>query len=219
MKTLELSRKYYDWMVELRRDFHKHPEESFKEFRTSQKIKEELNNMGIEVMSIGDTGVVGLLRGKEGGKVVALRADIDALSVNEETGLPYSSEEPGMMHACGHDFHASMLLGAAKILSEIKDEIQGSVKFIFQPAEEVAGGAKSMIQGGALENPKVDMIFGMHIWSDIPVGQVSLQSGPIMASADVWSITIKGKSCHGSSPWQGVDAITCATAVLQDFIL
>ncbi|KAJ48973.1 amidohydrolase [Clostridium tetanomorphum] len=215
MKTLELSRKYYDWMVELRRDFHKHPEESFKEFRTSQKIKEELNNMGIEVMSIGDTGVVGLLRGKEGGKVVALRADIDALSVNEETGLPYSSEEPGMMHACGHDFHASMLLGAAKILSEIKDEIQGSVKFIFQPAEEVAGGAKSMIQGGALENPKVDMIFGMHIWSDIPVGQVSLQSGPIMASADVWSITIKGKSCHGSSPWQGVDAITCATAVLQ----
>lgn len=147
--------------------------------------------------------------------MVALRADIDALSVNEETGLPYSSEEPGMMHACGHDFHASMLLGAAKILSEIKDEIQGSVKFIFQPAEEVAGGAKSMIQGGALENPKVDMIFGMHIWSDIPVGQVSLQSGPIMASADVWSITIKGKSCHGSSPWQGVDAITCATAVLQ----
>lgn len=215
MRTLELAKEYYSWMVDLRRDFHRHPEPSFKEYRTSKRIKEELENMGLEVTTIGETGVVGLLKGEKEGKVVALRADIDALSVNEETGLEFSSEVPGMMHACGHDFHASMLLGAAKILSQMKSEINGSVKFIFQPAEEVANGAKKMIEGGVLENPKVDMIFGMHIWSDIPVGKVSLQPGPIMASGDVWNITIKGKSCHGSSPWQGVDAITCATAVLQ----
>ncbi|PRR78294.1 putative hydrolase YxeP [Clostridium liquoris] len=215
MKTLELAKEYYSWMVDLRRDFHRHPEPSFKEYRTSKRIKEELENMGLEVTTIGGTGVVGLLKGEKEGKVVALRADIDALSVNEETGLEFSSEVPGMMHACGHDFHAAMLLGAAKILSEMKSELNGSVKFIFQPAEEVAKGAKKMIEGGVLENPKVDMIFGMHIWSDIPVGKVSLQPGPIMASGDVWNITIKGKSCHGSSPWQGVDAITCATAVLQ----
>lgn len=215
MKTLELAKKYHSWMVDLRRDFHRHPEPSFQEYRTSKRIKQELESMGLEVTTIGETGVVGLLKGEKEGKVVALRADIDALSVNEETGLEFSSEVPGMMHACGHDCHAAMLLGAAKVLSEMKSEIKGSIKFIFQPAEEVANGAKKMIEGGVLENPKVDMIFGMHIWSDIPVGKVSLQPGPIMASGDVWNITIKGKSCHGSSPWQGVDAITCATAVLQ----
>ncbi|WP_027624246.1 M20 metallopeptidase family protein [Clostridium lundense] len=217
MKTLELANKYYNWMVELRRDFHRHPEPSFKEYRTSKRIKEELEKMGLQATTIGETGVVALLKGDKEGKVVALRADIDALSVNEETGLEFSSEVPGMMHACGHDCHAAMLLGAAKVLSEMKSELNGTVKFIFQPAEEMGSGAKKMVKEGVLENPKVDMIFGMHIWSDVPVGQVSLQPGPIMASGDVWKLTIKGKSCHGSSPWQGVDAITCATAVLQGF--
>ncbi|WP_097026420.1 M20 metallopeptidase family protein [Clostridium peptidivorans] len=215
MKTLDLAKENYEWMVDLRRDFHRHPEASFEEFRTTDKIEEELKKMGIETLRVTKTGVVGLLKGAKEGKVVALRADIDALSVNEETGLPYSSEAPGLMHACGHDCHAATLLGAAKVLSTMKDELQGTVKFIFQPAEEVAGGAKAMIEGGVLENPKVDMIFGMHIWSDVPTGQVALQPGPVMASADTFDLTITGKSAHGSSPWQGVDALTCATAVVQ----
>ncbi|MBU5269163.1 amidohydrolase [Clostridium sporogenes] len=215
MKTLDLAKKYHNWMVEVRRDFHMHPEASFEEHKTSERIKKELENMGIQVSNVAGTGVVGILKGKEDGKVVALRADIDALSVNEETDLPYSSKVPGMMHACGHDAHASMLLGAAKVLSELKDEIKGTVKFIFQPAEEIANGAKTMIKEGALENPKVDGIFGMHIWSDVKVGQVAIDEGAVMASGDVWELTIKGKSCHGSSPWQGVDAITCAAAVIQ----
>ncbi|MEW9096612.1 MAG: amidohydrolase [Clostridiaceae bacterium] len=215
MKTLELAKKYYDWMVDIRRDFHMHPEASLSEFRTSKRIREELEKMGIEVYSPCETGVLGILKGKGEGKVVALRADIDALSVNEETGLSYSSQTPGMMHACGHDAHAAMLLGAAKVLAEMKEEINGTIKFIFQPAEEVAKGAKNMIEGGVLENPKVDMIFGMHIWTDIFAGQGSIQAGPMMASGDVWKLIIKGKSCHGSSPWQGVDAITCMTAILN----
>lgn len=215
MKTLDLAKKYHNWMVEVRRDFHMHPEASFEEHKTSERIKKELENMGLQVSNVAGTGVVGILKGKEDGKVVALRADIDALSVNEETDLPYSSKVPGMMHACGHDAHASMLLGAAKVLSELKDEIKGTVKFIFQPAEEIASGAKTMIKEGVLENPKVDGIFGMHIWSDVKVGQVAIDEGAVMASGDVWELTIKGKSCHGSSPWQGVDAITCAAAVIQ----
>ncbi|GAA0729016.1 M20 family metallopeptidase [Clostridium malenominatum] len=217
MKTLESAKKYYDWMVDIRRDLHMHPEPSFSEFRTSKRIREELEKMGLEVSSPCETGVLGILRGKEEGKVVALRADIDGLSVNEETGLAYTSKTPGMMHACGHDAHIAMLLGATKILLEMKDEIKGTVKFIFQPAEEIVSGAKKMIEGGVLENPKVDMTFGMHIWSDVPVGKVSIQPGPMMAAVDFWKLTIKGRSCHGSSPWQGVDAITCMNAILNGF--
>jgi len=204
-----------DWVVNFRRDFHRHPEESLKEFRTSKIISEELNKMGLKVEHISETGVVGILQGASKGKVVGLRADMDALSVTEDSGVEFSSENPGFMHACGHDAHVSMLLGAAKILSGMKDEIKGTVKFIFQPAEELAQGAKAMIAGGVLKNPNVDFIFGMHIWADIPVGNISIKEGPIMAGADLWKLTIKGKSCHGSSPWQGVDAITCAAAVIQ----
>ena len=204
-----------NWVVDFRRDFHKHPEESLKEFRTSKIISEELIKMGLKVEHIGETGIVGILEGFSKGKVIALRADMDALCVTEDTGLEFSSENPGFMHACGHDAHVSMLLGAAKILSEMKDELKGTVKFIFQPAEELAQGAKEMIAGGVLKNPDVDFIFGMHIWADIPVGKISVKDGPIMAGADLWDLTIKGKSCHGSSPWQGIDAITCAAAVIQ----
>lgn len=213
--VLTNAKEIQDWVLKFRRDFHRHPEPSFKEFRTSKMISEELNRMGMKVEHIGETGVVGILKGASEGKVIALRADMDALSVTEDTALPFSSENPGFMHACGHDAHVSMLLGAAKLLSEMKNELKGTIKFIFQPAEEVAAGANAMIEGGVLKNPDVDFIFGMHIWSDIPVGTVCVQEGPLMASGDIWDLTIKGKSCHGSSPWQGVDAITCAAAVIQ----
>ncbi|MEY8763754.1 MULTISPECIES: M20 metallopeptidase family protein [Clostridium] len=204
-----------DWLVNLRRDFHRHPEQSFKEYRTSKIIAQNLINMGIKVDHIGETGIVGILEGNSKGNVIALRADIDALSVTEKTGLPFSSENIGYMHACGHDFHTSMLLGAAKLLSERKNELKGTVKFLFQPAEELAEGAKQMVQGGALENPDVDYIFGMHVWSDIPVNKVSLQEGPIMASADTWKLKVLGKSCHGSSSWEGVDSLVCSSAIVQ----
>lgn len=213
--TLQKSKEIQDWVVNLRRDFHRHPEPSFKEIRTSQIVVDELIKMGIKVERIGETGVVGILEGKTPGKVIALRADMDALSVTEKTGLPFSSENPGFMHACGHDCHTSMLLGAAKLLSEIKDEFIGTVKFIFQPAEETAFGADKMVEGGVLKNPDVDFIFGMHIWSDTPMNKVIVQEGPLMASGDTWTLDIKGKSSHGSAPWQGVDAIVCAASIIQ----
>lgn len=215
MSTLKKAEEIKDWIVDIRRDFHMYPEPSCEEIRTSNIIAEKLKEMGIEVTRVGKTGVLGTLKGVAPGKVIALRADIDALSVEEETGLPYSSKNPGMMHACGHDTHASMLLGAAKILSGLKDKLKGTVKFIFQPAEESAEGAKAMIEGGVLENPKVDMIVGMHIWGKTEVGKMIVQEGFLMASGDVWELTINGQSSHGSSPWEGVDAITCATAVIQ----
>lgn len=217
MSTLEKAKEIKPWMVELRRDFHMHPEPSYEEVRTSKIIVDKLNEMGIETTLTGKTGVIGLLQGKKSGKVIALRADIDALSVNEETGLPYSSQNPGYMHACGHDTHITELLGAAKILSDLKDELCGSVKFIFQPAEEVGTGAAYMIKHGALENPKVDMIIGMHTFGLIETGKVVVQEGFLMASVDTWHLTIEGKSCHGSSPWQGVDVMPCAVAIMEGF--
>jgi len=204
-----------DWVIGFRRDFHANPEISNKEVRTSAIVAEQLEKMGIKVTRIGNTGVLGTLEGSGPGKVVALRADMDALPVTEKTGLPFSSKNLGVMHACGHDFHISMLLGAAKILSDMKGTLKGTVKFIFQPAEELGQGAKIMIEGGVLENPVVDMVFGMHVWSDVPVGKVAIQDGALMASAAVWSLTIKGVPSHGGMPWEGVDAVVCAVAVIQ----
>lgn len=206
-----------NWVVEIRRDFHKHPEESYKEYRTTKVITEELEKMGIKTKPAGDTGVIGIIKGSKEGKVVGLRADIDALPVTEDTGLPFTSENPGFMHACGHDSHAAMLLGAAKILSEMKNELNGTVKLIFQPAEESGTGAKTIISNGVLTDPPVDAIFGMHIMSDIPCGKVVVQEGPLMASGDIWSLEITGKQSHGSAPWQGVDANICAGAIMQGF--
>jgi amidohydrolase len=178
-------------------------------------VAEELGKMGIPVKRIGKTGVLGTLEGKLPGKVLALRADMDALSIQEQTGFDYSSKNPGVMHACGHDFHTAILLGAAKVLSGMKDQLKGTIKFLFQPSEETAMGAKLMVEGGALENPKVDMAFGLHVIADLPIGKVVLQDGGFMASGDNWECTIKGVTAHGSSPWQGVDALVCSAAVVQ----
>ncbi|MEY8000584.1 M20 family metallopeptidase [Clostridium sp. Mt-5] len=217
MDTLKRADEIKPWMVELRRDFHMHPEPSYEEVRTSKIIAEELKEMDIEVITTGKTGVIGLLKGEKPGKVIALRADIDGLSVTEDTGLPYSSKNLGYMHACGHDTHITELLGAAKILSDLKDELCGSVKFIFQPAEEAATGSDYMIEHGALQNPKVDMIIGMHTFGMLETGKMVVQKGPFMASGDKWHLIVEGKSCHGSSPWQGVDVMPCAVAIMEGF--
>ena len=215
MSAMDQAGKVKDWVFAIRREFHADPEKSMEEVRTSARVAEELRKMGIPVKRVGKTGVLGTLEGASPGKVIALRADMDALSIQEQTGFDYSSKNPGFMHACGHDFHTAMLLGAAKVLSGMRDQLKGTVKFLFQPGEEVALGAKSMVEGGVLENPKVDLAFGMHVISDLPIGKVVLQDGGFMASGDNWELTIKGVSAHGSSPWQGVDAIVCAAAIVQ----
>lgn len=210
----KLGEKYKDYMVEMRRYFHENPEPSTEEYNTSAKIKEELDKMGISYVSAAGTGIIGTIQGGKPGKTVALRADMDALQVKECTGLPFASKKEGLMHACGHDGHIASLLGAAKILNEIKDEIQGTVKLFFQPAEETAWGAKKMIEEGALEG--VDGVFGIHIWADIELGKISVEAGPRMASTDLFRIKVTGKGGHGSLPHQGVDAVVAGSAIVMN---
>ncbi|MCC3866923.1 M20 family metallopeptidase [Terrisporobacter mayombei] len=214
MTINELAKVNKDYVISLRREFHKNPEVSFKEFNTSKIIKEELDKIGIEYISCASTGVVATIKGNHPGKTVALRADIDALSVQELNNMEYKSLVPGMMHACGHDGHASMLLGAAKILYYLKDEIHGTIKLFFQPAEEIGEGAKAMIKDGAMNN--VDSVFGIHLWSNIDVGEISVESGPRMASADWFSIDITGKGGHGSAPHECVDALVVASSIVMN---
>lgn len=211
---LNKAKEIREWVVDIRRDFHMYPEPSMQETRTADTIARLLTELNIEVTPIG-TGVLGVLRGGQPGKTIALRADIDALSVEEKTGVPYSSKKSGFMHACGHDAHAAMLLGAARLLAAQREALKGTVKFIFQPGEEVAEGAKAMIAAGVMENPKVDMVVGMHIFAMVETGKMIIQPGFFMAAGDVWQLTISGKSAHGSSPWEGIDAVTCAAAVVQ----
>lgn len=214
-KNIEmLGKKYSNYMVEMRRYFHENPEPSSEEYNTSAKIKSELDKMGIPYISIAGTGIIGTITGTKPGKTVALRADMDALQVNECTGLPFASKKEGLMHACGHDGHIASLLGAAKILNEIKDEIHGTVKLFFQPAEETAQGAKKMIEEGALEG--VDGVFGIHLWEDIELGKISVEAGPRMASTDLFRIKVTGKGGHGSLPHQGVDAVVVGSAIVMN---
>lgn len=210
----ELIKRNKDYVINLRREFHKKPEASFKEFNTSKRIKEELDKMEIEYVSCASTGVVATIKGNHPGKTVALRADIDALCVRELNNIEYKSQVEDMMHACGHDGHTSMLLGAAKILCELKDEIHGTIKLLFQPAEEIGEGAKAMINDGALDN--VDSIFGIHLWSNIDVGKISVEAGPRMASADWFKINITGKGGHGSAPHECIDALVVASSIVMN---
>lgn len=216
-------------VIAWRRDLHQNPELSNREFKTSKKIAEHLKSLGLEVQTgIAHTGVVGVLKGKTPGKVIALRADIDGLPVTERNNLPFKSEvkttflntETGVMHACGHDTHTAILMGVAEILSKNKDQIKGTVKFIFQPAEEgpppgEEGGAKLMIKEGVLENPKVDAIFGLHIRSNYEVGTIYYKKGGIMASVERFVINVKGKQTHGGRPWQGVDPILISAKIID----
>ena len=214
MSINELSKENKDYVINLRREFHKNPEASFKEFNTSKRIKEELEKMGIEYVSCSSTGVVATIKGNHPGKTVALRGDIDALSVQELNTIDYKSQVPGMMHACGHDGHISMLLGAAKILCELKNEIHGTVKLFFQPAEEIGEGAKAMIKDGAMDG--VDSVFAIHLWSNIDTGKISVEAGPRMASADWFNISVTGKGGHGSAPHECVDALVTASSMVMN---
>jgi amidohydrolase len=212
-----VSKRIHPKLVKLRRDLHQYPELGFGEFRTSKRIAGELKKIGLQVKTgIAKTGVVGILKVKKLGKTVALRADMDALPILEQTNVSYQSKTKGLMHACGHDAHMACVIGAATILSELKKELNGNVKFIFQPSEESPpGGAKPMIQAGVLKNPNVSGVFGLHCDSAIPTGRVGVKEGPFMAQADSFDITIKGVSGHGARPHDGIDAIVIASQVIQ----
>lgn len=215
MNVRELAEKYESYIIERRRYYHTCPELSGQEVETAKSLKADLEAMGVEVeMCKNCNGLVGTIRGGKPGKTVALRADIDALSVVEETGLPFASKNEGAMHACGHDNHIAMLLGGAKILTEIKDQMPGTVKLLFQPAEEVATGAKSMIAEGVLEG--VDAIYGAHIWGDFDAPLFDASAGNRMACCDGFTIEVEGVSTHGSSPHLGTDGIVAAAAIIQE---
>ena len=220
-----LEKKVVSW----RRDFHEHPELGNREFQTSAKVAAHLKGLGFEVKTgVGKTGVVGLLKGGKPGPVVALRADMDGLPVTERVDLPfksqarteYNGQQTGIMHACGHDTHVAILMGVAEVLASVKNDLRGTVKFIFQPAEEGAptgeeGGAYLMVKEGVLENPKVDAIFGLHINSQTEVGTIKYRPGATMAAVDQFAIKLKGKQTHGASPWSGVDPIVTSAQVVM----
>ncbi len=216
-------------VIEWRRDFHQYPELGNKEFRTAKIVADHLRALGMEVTeNVAVTGVVGVLQGGKTGPMVALRADMDALPVSERNNLTfrslntstYNGQETGVMHACGHDSHVAILMGVAEVLAGMKDQLEGSVKFVFQPAEEgiyepgvTTFGAKQMVEEGVMSN--VDAIFGLHIWAQIEAGKIGYRSGPFMAAVDNLDVTISGTQAHGASPWSGVDPIvTSAQAIL-----
>ncbi len=200
----------------LRRDFHKHPELGLQEVRTSGIIASYLDGLGLEVQrGVAETGVTGLLTGSAPGRTIMLRADMDGLPVMEKNDCPYRSINDGVMHACGHDGHMAILLGAAKVLSRLRDSFKGQVKFVFQPAEEKPGGARNMIEQGVLENPKVDAAFGLHLVTALPTGMTAVCKGIMMAAMDSFSLIIKGKGGHSAMPQGSIDAIQGACRVID----
>ena len=225
-KAQSIEQKVISW----RRDFHEHPELGNSEFRTAEIIAKHLKSLGITVTTgVAKTGVVGILKGGKPGPVVALRADMDGLPVTERVDVPFASkvkttyngQEVGVMHACGHDSHMAILMGVAEVLASVKKDIPGTVKFIFQPAEESApageeGGAELMVKEGVLENPKVEVIFGLHINSQTPVGDISYRPGGTMAAVNDFKITVKGRQAHGAYPWSSIDPIVISAQIVNN---
>jgi amidohydrolase len=223
-RARSVEQKVIDW----RRDIHQHPELSNRETRTSRLAADHLRALGLEVKTgVAHTGVIGILKGGKPGPVVALRADMDALPVAEEVDVPfrskarttYNNQEVGVMHACGHDAHTAILMGVAEVLTGMREHLPGTVKFIFQPAEEGAppgeeGGASLMVKQGALEDPKPDAIFGLHAIAGIPAGMLTYRAGPLMASADWLYITVRGKQTHGAWPWKGIDPVVTGSHIV-----
>jgi amidohydrolase len=202
-------------MIDLRRDFHQHPELAMEETRTAAVIAERLRASGLEVRSgVGKTGVVGVVRGGQPGKTLAIRADIDALPIQEESDFPFKSQTAGKMHACGHDGHIAIGLTVADILARHRDALRGNVTFLFQPAEERIGGAEPMIADGALKNPDVDAVIGLHLLSSLPVGQVGVRAGATFASADMFTLRVHGRGGHGAMPNFSVDPVLVASQIV-----
>ncbi len=201
-----------------RRQIHQNPELGFEEFETCKLIEKVLQGAGIETRKNGDkTGVIGLLKGdKPGETVVALRADMDALPLKEDTGLEFASQNPGVCHACGHDIHVATLLGAAKLLSEYRSELSGTVKFLFQPAEEMMNGSDTLIANGAMENPAVDYVLAAHTWPEMPAGSIGVRKGPVLGSADKFTVTITGKGVHAAHPHKGIDPIVIGAYIITE---
>ena len=228
-KIKMLSDQVEQKVIEWRRHVHQNPELSNREFKTAKYIESHLRALGMTVQTgVAKTGVVGILKGEKPGKVVALRADIDALPVTERNELlfksnvttTYNGKETGVMHACGHDSHVAILMGVAEVLSQMKSDIHGTIKFIFQPAEEGApkgeeGGAELMVKEGVLKNPDVDAIFGLHIAAGLDAGKITYKSGGIMAAAQSYQINVKGKQAHGSRPWASVDPILASVQIIN----
>lgn len=209
-KALEIQSELVAW----RRDFHENPELGFEEYRTSEKIKEFLKSEGIEYMELANTGICAIIKGN-GTKTIALRGDIDALPLEDKKAADYSSKIHGKMHACGHDAHTTILMGAAKILNSIKDKLNGNVKLIFEPAEETVGGARFMIKEGALNNPSVDAVIGLHVNEEIKAGHIGVKRGVVHAASNPFTIIIKGKGAHGAHPDAGIDPIVIASNVIM----
>ncbi|WP_368487561.1 M20 family metallopeptidase [Clostridium sp. BJN0013] len=200
-------------LIDIRRDLHRHPELGYEEKRTSLKIKEFLKKIGVEYVETASTGVCGIIRGK-GNKTIGIRADIDGLPLEDNKNCSYSSQVKGKMHACGHDAHTTILLGVAKILNGIKDELKGTVKLFFEPAEETTGGAKLMVKEGVLENPRVDRVIGLHVDENIEVGNIGVKLGVVNAASNPFTIKIKGVGAHGARPHMGVDPIVISSHVI-----
>ena len=215
MNVRDITKKYKDYIIEKRRYFHMNPEPSFNEYDTSKVVQEELTKIGIPFEIFAKTGIIATIKGKNPGKTVLLRADMDALEVCEKNNVSYKSQKEGLMHACGHDGHIAMLLGAAHVLNEIKNDISGEIKLFFQPAEEIAKGAKAMIEESKIID-SIDAAFAIHLWQGVPVGKISLESGARMAAADLFSIKVKGKSGHGSMPHETIDAVVVASAIVMN---
>ncbi len=214
VRQLVMDRK--NLIIQTRRDLHRMPETAYTEKKTSAYVADYLRTEGLEVRTgVAQHGVVGLMKANRPGPTLMVRADMDALPIQEETGLPFASAHKGIMHACGHDAHMAMALGAAAVINQFKDNLQGNIKFLFQPAEEGPGGAKPMIEAGVMENPKVDYSVGCHVWPEIPEGTIGVKPGSFMAAMDRFDIRIMGKGGHGAMPHQCVDALEVGTQVVN----
>lgn len=208
--------KLSDYTISLRRDFHQHPELGYQEFRTAKIVAEELREMGIEALTgIAETGVVGLLDTGRKGAVVLLRFDMDALPILEETGAEYQSQNAGVMHACGHDGHTAVGLTVARMLARQREKLRGKVKFVFQPAEEGLGGAARMVKEGVLEDPRPDVVLGMHVWNEKPLGWFGISEGAVMSAAEVFRLSVKGKGGHGAIPHFAIDPILASGQIIN----